>query len=69
MQRTEGNCIHCGRYVARDEDGTLIAEFTQLATCGDFYDPNPEDHQLDDEEEPEPDPWALDLLRAIFEGV
>ena len=44
MHRTEGNCIHCGRYVVRDEDGTLIAESTGLATCGDFYEPNPEDH-------------------------
>jgi len=35
-------------------------------SCGDFYEPNPEDHQLDDEEEPEPDTWALDLLRTIF---
>jgi len=51
MQRAEGTCIYCGRYVVRDEDGTLVADFTGLATCGDFYEPNPEDHQLDDEEE------------------
>jgi len=54
MQRTEGFCIHCGQSVARDEDGDLIADRTLLATCGDFFELNPQDHalpQLDDEEE------------------
>jgi len=51
MQSTEGYCTHCSKYVVREPDGTLVADFTGLATCGDFYDPNPQDHQLDDEEE------------------
>jgi len=53
-QRAEGYCIHCGQEVAHNEDGELIAHRTLLATCGNFYDPNPQDHalpQLDDEED------------------
>jgi len=53
-RKSEGYCIHCSNYVVREWDGTLIAESTGLATCGDFYEPNPQDHalpQLDDEEE------------------
>jgi len=47
MRRTEGNCIHCGRYVVREQDGTLVSDFTQMPICGSPEDDDP--HQLDDE--------------------
>jgi hypothetical protein len=51
MRRAEGTCIHCSKYVVREPDGTLVASDDGWATCGDFCEPNPEDHQLDDEED------------------